>query len=420
LQVRHATPLVCALALTLIHFSGATPVTAALLAAAWIIVLFACVWSWQLGHHLHAARRLGARWVQVGDVMEERFVMRNTGILPAFWVEVTDHSDVAGYAASIVRSVDGDSETAWTHTGMASRRGEFHLGPWSVESGDPLGVFAVRLDYAQARPLLVYPPLTDLPFPPLPRGASPGAYRIRLTAPTPTTNAGQVRAYQLGDPFRYIHWPTSARHDELMVKMFDQEASANVWLMVDTDPAVQAGTGDAATEEVAVLVASALADNLLREGRSVGLITFAPERRVIHPARSTHHLWTILGELARLPTETQRARPGVALPHAIPQTARMLRNGSNVVIITPSLDPAWVTGLAHLHARQIVPSVLVLEPGEAQGAALQAMLVEQRVICRTVRCDTPLPLRPALGKTRRWEFKTLATGRVIKTMESVQ
>jgi uncharacterized protein (DUF58 family) len=418
LELRHVTPAISALALLIIHLSGASSVTAALLTGAWVMVAITGIWAWKLAHNLRAKRRLGARWVQVGDVMEERFTLRNRSSLPVLWAEVNDQSDVPGYAACTVRAVDSDGEMTWIHSGMASRRGEFHLGPWSVEAGDPLGIFAVRLEYAQARSLLVYPPLTDLPFPPLPRGASPGASRIRLAAPTPTTNAGQVREYELGDPFRHIHWPTTARHDELMVKMFDQEASADIWMVMDTDPAVQSGEGDSATEEVAVLVAASLASDLLREGRAVGLITFTTERHVIRPVRSTHHLWTILGELARLPNATQRQRPGFALPLALRQIARLLRAGTNVVIVTPSDDPAWIGGLAQLAARQIVPSVILIE---ASGASpLKPALLEQGVICRSVRCDVPLPVRPAFGRTRRWEFKTLATGRVITAMESVR
>lgn len=423
LELRHATPAICAVAVLIAHLAGANSVTWALLAATLTVALISVTWAWQMAHHVRARRRLQARWVQVGDVMEEQFLLRNTSLLQVLWAEVIDQSDVPGYNASVVRGLGGLDQLTWTHSGATTRRGEFHLGPWSVETGDPLGIFVVRLHYAQARPLLVYPPLTDLSFPPLPRGAAFGASRIRLATARPTTNAGQVRAYELGDSFRHIHWPTTARKDELMVKMFDQEASADIWLMMDTDPAVQSGDGDSATEEVAVLVAASLTADLLRAGRAVGLITFTPERLVVRPARSTHHLWTMLGELARLPNASQRGRSGQALAQSLHQTARLLKSGSNVVIITSSGDPAWVSDLAHLAGRQIVPAVILIDPvpgGQPQGSPMQSLLAEQGVICRSVRCDVPLPIRPALGKTRRWEFKTLATGRVIKTMESVR
>jgi len=423
IELRYATPIVCAALLLIAHLSGATPVTAALLTAALAMVVASAFWAWQMARHVRAERRLEARRVQVGDWMEERLALRNRSILPVLWAEVTDHSNVPGYSASVVRAADSHGETLWTNSGTASRRGEFHLGPWSVETGDPLGMFAVRLHYPRARPLLVYPPVTGLPFPPLPRGASPGPSRINLASPLPTVNAGQVRAYELGDPFRHIHWPTTARHEELMVKMFDQEASANVWLMVDTDPAVQSGQGDSSTEEVGVIAAASLAADMLREGRTVGLVTHTPERRIIWPARSTGHLWTILGELARLPDMTARGRPGQPLARVLNQMARLLRAGSNLIIVTASADPAWVSGLAQLAWRQITPAVILIDPapeGRPAMSHVAAALARQGVACRSVRCDVPLTVRPALGRTRQWKFKTLATGRAIVTMESVR
>lgn len=430
-ELRYASLPICAALLLIVHLAGATSVTAALLTAAVAMIAASALWAWQMARHVRAERRLGARRVQVGDVMEERFALRNQSVLPVLWAEVTDQSDVPGYSASVVRAVDSDGETLWTNSGTAARRGEFHLGPWSVETGDPLGLFVVRLYYPQAHPILVYPPLAELPFPPLPRGASPGPSRINLASPLPTVNAGQVRAYELGDPFRHIHWPTTARHDELMVKMFDQEASANVWLVIDTDPAVQSGQGDSATEEVGVIVAASLAADLLREGRTVGLVTYTPERRITWPARSTGHLWTVLGELARLPNANARLQAAAAsqgpqapsLAHVLNQMTRLLRAGSNLVIISPSCDPAWVSALAQLMWRQITPVVILIDPapeGRPTLGRAAASLAEQGVACRTVRCDVPLQVRPALGRTRRWEFKTLATGRAIAMMESVR
>jgi uncharacterized protein (DUF58 family) len=420
IELRHATPILCAVVVLIAHLAGANDVTATLLVAALAVVVVATLWAIQFARHLHADRRLEARRVQVGDVMEERFTLWNMSNLPVLWAKVVDHSDVPGYNASTVRAVGGNADMQWTTSGAATRRGEFHLGPWSVETGDLLGIFNVRIHYSEARPLLVYPPLANLPFPPLPRGAWSGSSRINRAAPQPTTNASQVRAYELGDPFRHIHWPTTARRDELMVKMFDQEASANVWLMVDTDPAVQSGQGDTSTEEVSVIVAASLAADLLREGRTVGLITHAPERRVIWPARSTGHLWTILGELARLPN---RDRPGPALTHVLHEMSRWLRPGSNVVVVTSSDDPKWMSGLAQLAWRQIIPAVILVDPaseGQPTLKHLASLLAEQGVVSRSVRCDVPLPVRPVTGRTRRWEFKTLATGRTIVTTESVR
>lgn len=426
IELRYATPLLCAAALLVIHLAGASSITAILLVVALTITAISVFWAWQMAQHVHAERRLAARWVQAGDTLEERFTLQNDSFLPVLWAEIADYSNVPGYSASTVRAVDGHSQIHWTYSGVATRRGEFHLGPWSVETGDPFGMFAVHIRYDQARPLLVYPPIAHLPFPSLPRGASPGAFCINRASPAPTVNAAQVRAYQVGDSFRHIHWPSTARHNELMVKLFDQEASANVWLMLDADPAVQSGEGNSSTEEVGVLVAASLADELLREGRAVGLICAGQAGKLSYlaPARSAGHLWTILGALARLPTANDRhALTGLPLARALNEIARALRGGSSLLIITPAAEAEWGPVLAHLAWRQILPTVILIDPAPAGRPArehLRRLLAAQGIAAQAVRCDAALPVRPLLGKTRRWEFKTLATGRVVATMESVR
>jgi uncharacterized protein (DUF58 family) len=196
-----------------------------------------------------------------------------------------------------------------------------------------------------------------------------------------------------------------------------------VWLLVDTDPAAQSGAGNTATAEVGVIVAASLAADLLREGRAVGLLTFAPLGRVT-PSRGTGHLWTLLGELARLPTaETRKGYKSLlGLSGALGQAARTLRAGTSVVIITSSGDPAWVSTLAEL-AWRIAPAVVLIDPapdGKPVLNHLTALLAEQSIPCRSVQCNSPLSIRPAFGRTRRWEFKTLATGGVVKLTEGVR
>ncbi len=76
LELRHATPVVCAVAVLIAHLAGANSVTWALLAATLTMALISVTWAWQMAHHVRARRRLQARWVQVGDVMEEQFTLQ--------------------------------------------------------------------------------------------------------------------------------------------------------------------------------------------------------------------------------------------------------------------------------------------------------------------------------------------------------
>lgn len=70
----------------------------------------AYIWASQLSRHLVASRQLRYAWVQVGDVLEEIFVLDNGTFLPALWVELRDLSNLPGYSGSTVRGVGSYSQ----------------------------------------------------------------------------------------------------------------------------------------------------------------------------------------------------------------------------------------------------------------------------------------------------------------------
>src|SRR6202011_6346134 len=76
-----------------------------------------------------------------------------------------------------------------------------------------------------------------------------------------------------GDAFNRIHWPTTARTTRLMVREFELDPTADVWIVLDLDIDAQAGSGVESTEEYAVTAAASLARHLLDQGRAVGLVS---------------------------------------------------------------------------------------------------------------------------------------------------
>ena len=55
------------------------------------------------------------------------------------------------------------------------------------------------------------------------------------------SNAATVRDYHIDDPYRWIHWPTSARRDALYVRQFERDAAGDIWLLLDAQAATQLG-----------------------------------------------------------------------------------------------------------------------------------------------------------------------------------
>ncbi len=207
------------------------------------LYLLAYGWTRWLIHNLRAERRLHFNWVAVGDQLEEHFVVANHSPVPALWVEVSDGSNVPGYAAAVVRSVSAHTADRWRQSAVCERRGQYHLGPWSIRSGDPFGLFVGRRAYAAQTEIIIHPPIHGrLPIP-LPTGTSSGRMRARQPLWQATANAATVRHYHPHDPHRWIHWPTSARRDALLVRQFEQDAAGDIWLMLDLAAEVQVRQG---------------------------------------------------------------------------------------------------------------------------------------------------------------------------------
>jgi uncharacterized protein (DUF58 family) len=391
----------------------------------------AYLWARQLARKLGLSREQRYGWVHVGDVLEERFTLTNDALLPALWAEIDDRSDLPGYSARSVRSAGSQQTIRWRTQGVCRQRGLFTLGPWQVHTGDPFGFFQVTLTYPQSQSILIYPPVVHLPTIQLPRGAATGAGRTSRRAVELTTNASGVRAYTPGDSINRIHWRTTAHHDHLMVKTFDLEPSGDLWIVLDMDAAVQAGEGEESTEEYGVILASSLADRMLRQNRAVGLVAYgtistvqAPEPRplpiLVQPQKGKAQQWRILQALA-----TVRAGGRWPLARVLAEMDHNLGRGMTLAVITPSCDPAWTAGLLPPMRRGVAPTVLLLD---ATSFVVQGQEVEERNSLEAIagllaelgvsshRISRGMPFRPIVEHERSGppQLRVLSgTGRVI-------
>ena len=376
-------------------------------------------WARALATRVTCRRELRYGWVQVGDLLEEHFLLVNDSPLPVMWVEVSDRGTVPGYNASTVRAVGARNTYRWSTNGECSLRGEYQLGPWEATTGDPFGLFTVVQRSLEPKTVLVYPPIARrLPFG-LPRGMATGRALTSHRSWDPTVSVGSVRAYAPGDPRQHIHWRTTARYDQLHTKEFDQETGGDIWLLLDLDRDVQMGQGERSTEEMGVIVTASIAALLLNAGRAVGLTVYGPQRHTVMPARGRGHLWELLHVLAQV--RAVEARP---LARVLEEIGRALPIGATALVVTPSPDSAWVSGLARLQGRGIGAAAVLLDAASfgddwdtdkfsPQAEALRGLLADARMEAEIIHADTPLSLRPPTGQVRRWEFKVLGTGRVI-------
>ncbi len=340
-------------------------------------------WSRANITRLQIVRQTPSHRSQVGQVAEERFLVRNTSRLPKLWVEVRDHSDLPDHSASwVVNSLAGHRSRGWAVRTICRQRGRFTLGPITLISSDPFGLFESRRELPHTSSLVVYPFTVDLPHFYLPTGELPGGGAMRRRTHYVTTNVSGVRDYFPGDGFNRIHWPSTARTGRLIVKEFELDPTADVWLFLDLQGSAQAdllwekqdsepallwpgrSTLAPSTEEYIVSVAASMAKHLLARNRAVGIVGYSQRREVVVPDRGERQLTKIMEMLAVI-----RAIGTIPIAEIIAAEGKNLGRNTSVVIITPSDDIKWVESLRDLRRRGILGIGIVPDASTFGGQA---------------------------------------------------
>jgi uncharacterized protein (DUF58 family) len=295
--------------------------------------------------------------LQEGGQFEERITVRNTTWLAKIWLEVDDPSEMPGHVAKRVVTVPARGSRTWRIRSTIRRRGLYSVGPVEITTGDPFGLFRHTRTYGIKHNVLVYPRAVELPNFSVPAANLPGEGRFRRRTHYVTPNASGVRPYEFGDSFNRIHWKSTARTGELMVKIFELDPASDIWLILDLDRGVHVGEGDDSTEEYGVRVAASVARYFLMANRSVGFMSFGRKFDVEEAERGVQQYTRILESLAMA-----RAWGDVPLGSLLTNESRRFGRHTTVVVITPSTDEGWVEGLGVLQQRGVKLAAILLEP----------------------------------------------------------
>ena len=352
---------------------------------AWLL-LFLMVVAYVLAfvglRHLYFDRRARVLRAEVGSYFDEQVIVENRSWIPKLWLEIEDQGQHPEHTASFVVSLGPFGRFVRPVHTLCRQRGVFQLGPVFAESGDPFGLFRQRRQIDGSSMLVVYPVAVDLPkFGRLPGALSGGALqgeRVQFT----TTNVSGVRDYRPGDTFNRIHWRSTARQRQLMVKEFELDPFSDVWLVLDLDRAAMAGTGPESVEEYAVTTCASLAKYLLNDGRSVG---FVCQGQVLTPDREVRQLLKILELLAFV-----RPVAGPSLDVLLAAEQQRFGRTDVLVVVTGSAHPGWARELRHFHTRGVNASAVFVDGSSFARAPVSTV----RVAGTTVR-TAGAPAQPA-------------------------
>lgn len=368
-----------------------------------LLLAGAGLWSAFLGRGIRVQRSARLLRASVGDVFEERFAVSVSTWPGCPWLEVVNQSDLPGAAGSrLLTRIRWREQRFYTARSLLTRRGVFLLGPTLVSAGDPFGLFPVEKRIPAAEALVVVPKIFPiLEFPP-PPGLLPGGKATRIRSVDVTPHAAGVREYVPGDPMKRIHWASTARRGRFMVKEFEQDPQADIWLFVDAQREVHARREGRPLPlldekfllrrpkvelpcdsfEYAMSAAGSLAQHFLRNRRSVGLACSSAKFTILSGERGERQVGKLLERLAFLQPDGEIPVLGLVL-----MQAKLLPLGAGVILITPSARPELLLAVEDLQRRSLRPVVVLLKAetfgGGAQDteAILAALLAMNAPVC---------------------------------------
>jgi uncharacterized protein (DUF58 family) len=241
-------------------------------------------------------------------------------------------------------------------------RGIQQVGPLRATITDPFGLCEFERELIGHSRLLVVPTVVGLRG--LPSGAGIGSGddgSIRL-------HAGQgeadvvVRQYRQGDDLRKVHWRSTARRDEIMVRVEERPWRGGTTVLLDHRAAAHHGTGPTASIEWAVSFAASVCLHLRRCGHRVRLVSEHGNLMADTPGEGGEHYDNlVLDALAALqPTHQRDITSGYDLAE-----------GQELIAVVGTVSNESVHELARYRPRG-VRSLAVLLDTPAWSAAVSA------------------------------------------------
>lgn len=338
------------------------------------VIIIAFLWSKQAIRGLSLTRTASSDRVQVGQVLSESMAVTNAGRLGKLWLEIRDRSSLPGHNASRIVSLRGRDTEEWTTQSFCVKRGIFDLGPVTLRTGDPFGLFTSRREMLDRVPITVYPPVFQLPSLRFPTASVSGGARLDKRSLFMTPAVSTVRDYVAGDPYNRISWSSSAKLGRLMVKEFDLDPTAEVWIVLDMDrsgfvPATQAAIQsrdpdlpfeDAwleSTDDYAAAIGASVARHALAANRAIGLISSDSTKALLQAERSERQYLKLLELMAVI-----QANGSTSLEEVLLTEARRFDRIRSPIVITTTTNHAAFDVLDTYAIRGVKPVVIYIDP----------------------------------------------------------
>jgi uncharacterized protein (DUF58 family) len=244
--------------------------------AALALIVAVLLWlQFRAPPELAISRRVRPDRLHVGTEGRIDLLVENLGTHATPLLAATDWFDEGRRAARfLVPPLAGGATARAAYRIPTRRRGRYTVGPLSVAISDPFGLARRATPGAGAAELVVRPRVHEI--------VAPVAIGSRVTAENEAPSARSVvsdlgndfltlRDYELGDDLRRVHWRSTARTGELMIRQDEARWRSRAAVVID----VLGAAHDADSFEVAVEAAASVTARLVRLRRRVEVVTSA-------------------------------------------------------------------------------------------------------------------------------------------------
>ena len=341
-----------------------------------LLLVTSTVWARTRRYDLVARRTIRPARLYVGGDGRVDLTLANRSDRATPLLTVTDVFDDGHRAARFALPSLPPGETAKAAYRLpTNRRGRFRIGPLAVSASDPFGLARRTWTLTTLGDVLVCPRVHDI--------IAPRQAGGRVVASVETVHAraqaadGEdfltLREYEVGDDLRRVHWRSTARVGDLMIRQDEAQWRARAVVLLDTRPDAH----DGRSFETAVEATASVVDRLTRMRRRVEVIASNGQSLGAPTARSG---WAVMDRLATIEPGGEDRLAGVLA------SLRAHRRAALVVAIVGSLGDVELDALGALTAHGTVVMV-----GTRSGPQPPPALVTWSGLVAVDASRTPFP-----------------------------
>ena len=317
------------------------------------------VWAWLNLRGIDLRVTRDANRGQVGGYLAGQVSIVNHTRMPKAWREGAEATGPSADSSGRGLALDREQVRSWRISTYLAKRGMYHSGIVKLVSQDPFGLFRLRRDFIDPHPYIVFPAVEALPDLGARFAGLPSDSRATKHWEQITTDVSSIRSYVEGDSMRRIHWPYTARMNELMVKEFDMGLSAEAWVLLDMHHLSHYGIEQDDvnnTEELAVTVAASIVGRLMDQSMPVGLAVNGDREHIFRPDSSPEQRGRLMETLSEV-----RAYGQITLQEFIYGLRSHLNQFNALTLVTASVEPQWIASLTHLRRQGVEVSVVLVD-----------------------------------------------------------